>query len=93
MDDDLGFGAQLRLLSQGAVVGAFARATGFGFEWEQYKTAEAYWQALRETIDAGESIHAANLEEILLIGYQEANDRTERQVKPLAPLGVAPETW
>jgi DNA-binding transcriptional MerR regulator len=72
-----------------------AQATGFGWEWKRYETAEAYWQVLKETIDAGKPIHAAYLEEVVFVGYQDADDRAERKVRPLAPhgVGVEPGTW
>jgi hypothetical protein len=70
-----------------------AQATGFGYEGKWYETADAYWQALKETIDAGKAIHAPYLEEVILVGYQEADNKADRQVRPLAPIGVEPDTW
>jgi hypothetical protein len=72
-----------------------ARAMGFGWEWKWYETVEEYWQALRETIDAGRPIHAPYYEEVLFVGYQDADSSDERQVRPLAPHGVGaePGTW
>jgi len=72
-----------------------ARATGFGWEWKQYETVEAYWQALRETLDANKPIHAPYYEEVVFAGYQDTDGQDERKVRPLAPHGVGagPDTW
>jgi DNA-binding transcriptional MerR regulator len=72
-----------------------ARATGFGWEWKRYETVEAYWQALRETLDAGKPIHAPYYEEVIFAGYQDADGRDERKVRPLVPHGVGagPDAW
>ena len=72
-----------------------AKATGFGWEWQRYETVEEYWQALKETIDAGKPIHAPYYEEVVLVGYQDAGGQYERQARPLVPHGVGaePDTW
>jgi len=46
-----------------------ARATGFGWEWQRPETVEEYWRVLKETIDAGNPIHAPYYEEIIFAGY------------------------
>jgi len=72
-----------------------ARATGFGWEWKRYETVEEYWQALRETIDAGKPIHAPYYEEVIFAGYQDADGQGERKARPLVPHGVGagPDAW
>jgi DNA-binding transcriptional MerR regulator len=72
-----------------------ARATGFGWEWQRYETVEDYWQALKETIDAGNPIHAPYYEEVVLVGYQDADGQDERKARPLVPHGVGaePDAW
>jgi hypothetical protein len=70
-----------------------AQATGFGYEGIWCQTAEDYWQALKETIDDGKSVHAPYLEDMVLVGYREAHNRVDRKVKPLAPVGVEPDSW
>jgi DNA-binding transcriptional MerR regulator len=72
-----------------------AQATGFGWEWKQYETVEEYWQALRETLDAGKPIHAPHIEEVIFVGYRDADEAAGRQVRPLAPhgVGVEPGAW
>jgi DNA-binding transcriptional MerR regulator len=72
-----------------------ARAAGFGWEWQRSETIEDYWQALKETIDAGKPIHAPYYEEVIFAGYQDAEEQDERKVRPLAPHGVGadPDAW
>lgn len=68
-------------------------ATGFGFRWEQHKTPEAYWQALKQAIDAGKPVYGPYMEGVLFIGYREAERADERQVRPLAAVFVEPGSW
>ena len=57
------------------------RITGFGWEYKHYDDIEAYWQALKETIDSGRPIHAPHMEEVLFIGYQEAEEKELRRAE------------
>jgi hypothetical protein len=71
-----------------------ARATGFGWEWVHFNDIEDCWQALKETINSGRPIHAPHMEEVLFIGYQEAENKRHRKVRPLAiPVFVDPGKW
>lgn len=70
------------------------RATGFGWEYLHFDDIEAYWQALKETIDSGRPIHAPHFEEVLFAGYQEGEKKEDRRVRSLAiPVFVDPGTW
>lgn len=73
-----------------------AEATGFGWEWLHFDTAEEYWDVLKETLDAGKVIHAPWLEEVLFVGYEEAVEQPNRKVYPLATVPVvvrAGQSW
>ena len=73
-----------------------AEATGFGWEWLRFDTPDKYWNALKETLDAGKVIHAPWLEEVLFVGYEEPAEQPNRKVYPLAtgPIDVrAGESW
>ncbi len=71
-----------------------ARATGFGWEWLRFDDVETYWQALKQTIDSGRPVQAPHMEEVLFVGYQEAEKKRNRRVRPLAiPVFVDPGTW
>jgi len=70
-------------LAPNGTIDRIARATGFGWEFIYFENIEDYWQALKETIDSGKPIHAAYLEEILFLGYREAEDNNDREVRPL----------
>lgn len=71
-----------------------ARATGFGWEWLYFDDIEKYWQALKQTIDSGRPVHAPHMEEVLFVGYQEAAEKKNRKVRPLAiPVFVDPDSW
>jgi len=59
----------------------------------RYKTADTYWKALKETIDAGKPVHAPFMEEVLFIGYQDAPRKADRKVRPLAVVSVEPDAW
>lgn len=71
-----------------------SQATGFGWEYVHYKDIEAYWQALKETIDSGRPIQAPHHEEVLFVGYQEAEKKKHRRVRPMAiSVFVDTDTW
>lgn len=77
----------------GDVDGRIARATGFGWEWTHCDSAEDYWQALKNTIDSGRPAQAHHLEDILLIGYQDAPRPDDRMVRPLGTVFIKPDQW
>ena len=70
-----------------------AHATGFQCRWQQYKDVEAYWQALKRAIDVGQAVHAPNEEDILFIGYEEAENPEDRKVMPVAIVFVDDDEW
>ncbi|MBN1510147.1 MAG: hypothetical protein JW955_25090 [Sedimentisphaerales bacterium] len=71
-----------------------ARATGFGWEWLHLDDIEEYWQTLKGTIDSGRPVHAPHIEEVLFVGYQEAETKSARRVRPMAiPVFINEGTW
>ena len=70
-----------------------AHATGFQCRWRQYKDVEAYWQALKRAIDAGKAVHAPNEEDVLFIGYEDAEKPEDRKVMPVAIVFVDENEW
>jgi len=71
-----------------------AQATGFGWEYLHLKNIEDYWQALKENINSGRPVHACHMEEVLFVGFQEAEKKRHRRVRPMAiSVFVDPDTW
>lgn len=56
------------------------RATGFGYEWVQYKDVEGAWNILKESLDSGRPVSAAHMEDILFAGYEDAAKTEDRKV-------------
>jgi hypothetical protein len=73
--------------------GRVTRATGFGWEWKRYATPEEYFQAIKETVNAGKVAHAPFMEEVLFAGYEDADDPKDRKVRPLAFVFVDTDWW
>lgn len=71
-----------------------SQATGFGWEYLHLQDIEDYWQTLKETIDSGRPVQACHMEELLFVGYQEAEKKKQRRVRPMAiSVFVDPGTW
>ena len=70
-----------------------AHATGCQYRWHQYKDVEDYWQALKRAIDAGHAVHGPNEEDVLFIGYIDAEKPEDRKVMPLAIVFVDDDEW
>ena len=70
-----------------------AHATGCRYRWRQYRDPEDYWQALKAAIDAGQIVHGPNEEDLLFIGYVDAERSEERKVLPLAIVFVDEDEW
>jgi len=70
------------------------QATGFGWEYLHLKDIEDYWQALKETIKSGRPVQACHMEELLFVGFQEAEKKKHRRIRPMAiSVFVDPDTW
>ena len=61
-----------------------AKATGFGYEWVQYRDVEHAWSILKESVDSGRPISAAHAEDVMLVGYQDAPVQGDRKVFAIA---------
>ncbi len=70
-----------------------AHATGCRYSWRQYKDIEEYWKALKQTVDKGHTVHGPNEEDILFIGYEDAEKPEDRKVLPLASVFVEDDEW
>jgi hypothetical protein len=67
-----------------------AEATGFGYEWVDFKGAEGAWELIKETVDSGRSAKGWDWENILFAGYQDADTPEGRRVFAMAD---GPETF
>ncbi len=70
-----------------------AHAAGCRYRWRQCKDVEAYWQAIKQAIDEGQAVHGPNEEDILFIGYVDAERAEDRKVLPLAIVFVDEDEW
>lgn len=70
-----------------------AHATGYRNVWRQYPDVEDYWNALKREIDSGRAVHAPNEEDVLFIGYREADEPENRGVMPVAIVFVDEDEW
>ena len=70
-----------------------AHATGYRNHWRQLEDPEDYWQALKSEIDAGRAVHGPNEEDILFIGYVDAENPEDRKVMPVAIVFVEDDEW
>jgi hypothetical protein len=70
-----------------------AHATGYVNAWHQYRDVEEYWDALKREIDAGRAVHAPNEEDVLFIGYRDADEPEGRGVMPVAIVFVDEDEW
>ncbi len=70
-----------------------AHATGCRNIWLQFPDLEDYWHALKQAIDQGQAVHAPNEEDILFIGYEEAEKPEDRRVMPVAAVFVDEDEW
>ena len=70
-----------------------AHATGYLNKWHQYKDIEDYWEALKAAIDAGRVVHAPNEEDVLFVGYVDADRVEDRKVLPVAIVFVEDDEW
>jgi len=61
-----------------------AEATGFGYEWVDFQNAEAAWDLLKESVDAGRPVKGVHWENILFSDYRDAPQTQGRQVFAMA---------
>jgi len=69
-------------------------ATGWGLQWQQAGDAEKAWEIIRSEIDAGRCVRAPWTEEAIFAGYQDADDKAQRQVLVMCfPFANPPKWW
>ena len=61
-----------------------ADATGFGYEWVNPKDAEECWRIIKETIDSGRPVKGWHWENLVFVGYQDAEEKGDRKVFVMA---------
>ena len=67
-----------------------AEATGFGYEWVDFKGIDGAWEVIKESVDSGKSVKGWDWENILFAGYRDAAKQEERQVFAMAD---GPDTY
>ena len=67
-----------------------AEATGFGFEWVDFKNIDEAWELIKESADSGKSVKGWDWENILFAGYQDASEPEGRKVYAMAD---GPDTY
>ncbi len=61
-----------------------AEATGFGYEWVDFKGIVGAWQLIKESVDSGRSVKGWDWENILFAGYQDAENPKDRKIFAMA---------
>jgi hypothetical protein len=64
--------------------GRIADATGFGYEWVNFKGIDAAWTLLKASVDSGRPVKGWDWENILFAGYQDAARFEDRMVYAMA---------
>ena len=67
-----------------------AEATGFGYEWMDFKGIDGAWELIKESVDSGKSVKGWDWENIVFAGYQNASKPKERKVFAMAD---GPDTY
>lgn len=61
-----------------------AEATGFGYEWIEFTNTEGAWRLIRDSVDAGKPVKGWDWENVLFVGYRDADPQAERAVFAMA---------
>jgi len=61
-----------------------ADATGFGYEWVDFKGIDGAWELIKESVDSGRSVKGWFWENIMFAGYQDAAKPEDRKVFAMA---------
>ncbi len=70
-----------------------AEATGFGYEWVEFQTAEEAWRIVTESLDSGRPVKGEYAENVLFVGYRSAEDPNDRGIFAMACEPDAFTTW
>ena len=69
-------------------------ATGFGYEWVDFKGMDGAWELLKDSVDSGRSVKGWAAENIMFAGYQNAAKPEDRKVFAMADgPGTFAEWW
>ncbi|MFC1462947.1 hypothetical protein ACFLQU_05000 [Verrucomicrobiota bacterium] len=68
-------------------------ATGAAWDWRRYKTPAGAWKALKRTIDTGAPARVPWMEDAILAGYQEADEKKNRKAFVLCEPFAKPGKW
>jgi hypothetical protein len=68
-------------------------ATGAVWESRRYKTPEGFWKALKRCIDAGTPARVSWMEDAILAGYEDAEEKRDRKVRVLCEPFAKPGAW
>jgi hypothetical protein len=74
--------------------GRIAEATGFGYEWVNFKGMDGAWGLIKESVDSGKSVKGWDWENIMFAGYQDAPEPEGRKIYAMADgPGTFSEWW
>jgi RNA polymerase sigma-70 factor (ECF subfamily) len=65
-------------------------ATGFGYEWVDFKGLDGAWHLLKESVDAGRPVKGWHWENVVFVGYEDAERVEGRRVYAMCD---GPETF
>ncbi len=68
-------------------------STGAAWDWRRYKTPEGAWQALKRALDSGTPARAPWMEDAIIAGYQDADDKKDRMAFVLCEPFAKPGKW
>ena len=57
-----------------------AEATGFGYEWVDFRGVDGAWELIKESVDSDRSVKGWDWENILSAGYQDALEPEGRRI-------------
>jgi len=60
-----------------------AAATGFGYQWMTVDSEEEAWQQIKSALDQGKPVKGEYYEDILFVGYREADNAGDRRIYAL----------
>jgi len=61
-----------------------AEATGFGYEWVNFDDLNGAWNLVKESVDSKKSVKGWDWENIMFVGYQEADKPEDRKIYAMA---------
>jgi len=68
-------------------------STGAAWDWRRYKTPEGAWRVLKKVVDSGAPVRVPWMEDAILAGYEEADDKKGRKAYVLCEPFAKPGKW